>query len=170
MKNHPVKIYYTEALLALLKKKSFSAISINDLVRKSGASRASFYRNYTCKEEIVEDFLAEIFGELFEKHPLDAHNMRDEVLCIFTEIYATREKLIVLGRAGLLDNIDRFLYRETLSAIHQLGVWNNRYQPHFFAGATSAMIKAWVEYGMKESPEQMAGIFFRTLSGYMEFD
>ena len=55
MRDHPVRIYYTEALIELLKRKPFPQISISDLVKKSGASRASFYRNYTCKEEIVEE-------------------------------------------------------------------------------------------------------------------
>ena len=170
MRDHPVRIYYTEALLELLKRKPFPQISISDLVKKSGASRASFYRNYTCKEEIVEEYLADIFCNIFEKHPLDAHNMRNEVLQILSDIYSAREKLSILGKAGLLDSIDHFLYQETLAAIHKLGVWNNRYQPHFFAGATSAMIKAWIKYGFEEAPEQMREIFFRSLSGYMAFD
>ena len=67
MKRHVVKDYYTGAMLELLKRKPFSDITVSDLVRKSGASRASFYRNYESKEQIVDEYLEEIFGRIIEK-------------------------------------------------------------------------------------------------------
>ena len=54
MKKSYVKQYYAQALFELLKKKPLQEISITDLVKKAGASRASFYRNYTSKEQIIE--------------------------------------------------------------------------------------------------------------------
>lgn len=169
MKKHIVKEYFTEALLELLKKKPFDKITISDLVKKSGASRASFYRNYTSKEDIVDEYLAAIFSDTFAKHQIDAQNIRFQVCSVFSEIYQYREQLKIIGKAGLLERIDRFMYQETLARIEQIGVMNNRYQPHFFAGAASALIKAWVEYGFEETPEQICEIFFRSLSGYMSY-
>lgn len=70
----------------------------------------------------------------------------------FQEILNHRGKLSVLKNTGQLDKIDRFLYKDTLAQINQLGVLHNKYQPHFFAGATSALIKAWIEYDFAKSP------------------
>lgn len=168
MKKHVVKEYYTDALFALLQKQALQDISVSDLVKKSGASRASFYRNYICKEQIIEEWLNDTFGEILFRHPLDPDNMRSEVRSIFEEILRHREKLIILKRTGQLDRMDRFLYENTLAQIDRLGVLNNKYQPHFFAGATSALIKAWVEFDFSETPEEMTDIFFRSLSGYMD--
>ena len=168
MKKHIVREYYTDALFALLKKHALPDITVSDLVKKSGASRASFYRNYVCKEQIIEEWLNDAFGEILSRHPLDSDNMRTEVCCIFEELLAHKEKLGVLKDAGQLDRIDRLLYDRTLAQINQLGVLNNKYQPYFFAGATSALIKAWVEFGFSETPEEITDIFFKSLSGYMD--
>ena len=46
------------SLLQLLEKKELAKITISELVNRAGVSRASFYRNYNSKEEILE----ELFG------------------------------------------------------------------------------------------------------------
>lgn len=167
MKRHTVKDYYTEALFELLKKKPLAEITVSDLVKKSGASRASFYRNYLTKEQIIDEYLDAVFGDIYQNHPLSPAGMREEVCAVFRDLLAHKERLRVLKTAGLLDRIDRFLYRNTLAEIQRLGVLHNKYQPHFFAGATTALIKAWIEYDFAESPEEMTEIFFRSLAGYM---
>jgi AcrR family transcriptional regulator len=165
-----VKDYYTGAMLELLKRKPFSDITVSDLVRKSGASRASFYRNYESKEQIVDEYLEEIFGRIIEKYPISAANIREQVPRIFSEIYEWREDLEVLKNAGLLDQMDHLILRDTIGEIQKNQVLHNKYQPYFFAGAASALIKAWVEFGFTETPEEITDIFFRSLSGYMAFD
>ena len=170
MKRHTVKEYYTEALFELLKKKPLSEITVSDLVKKSGASRASFYRNYLTKEQIIDEYLDSVFSDMSRDHPLSSGGMREEVCAIFRDLLAHRERFRVLREAGLLDRLDRFLYRNTLSEIQRLNVLNNKYQPHFFAGATAALIKAWIEYDFAESPEEMTEIFFRSLAGYMTIE
>lgn len=170
MKRHVVKDYYTGAMLELLKRKPFSDITVSDLVRKSGASRASFYRNYESKEQIVDEYLEEIFGRIIEKYPISAANIREQVPRIFSEIYEWREDLEVLKNAGLLDQMDHLILRDTIGEIQKNQVLHNKYQPYFFAGAASALIKAWVEFGFTETPEEITDIFFRSLSGYMDFD
>ena len=168
MRKHVVKEYYTDALFALLKKKPLQDITVSDLVEKSGASRASFYRNYAYKEQIIEEWLDSVFGEILLRHQMSSDNMRTEVYCIFEELLAHREKLSVLKNTGLLDKIDQFMYKDTLAQINQLGVLNNKYQPYFFAGATSALIKAWIVFDFAENPGEMTDIFFQSLSGYMD--
>jgi Bacterial regulatory proteins, tetR family. len=44
--------YIKEALLALMKQKEYDTISMTDIIRKSGVSRAGVYYNYKSKDEI----------------------------------------------------------------------------------------------------------------------
>ncbi len=169
VRKHTVKEYYTEALLQLLKHKRMENITVSDLVRKSGCSRASFYRNYLSKDQILDEYLEKLLGEIFLRHPLSAENMREEVRCIFADIFEEKEALATLARAGQLSRIDQILYRETLSQIGQLGVLKNKYQPYFFAGAAGALIKAWIQFDFAENTDQITDIFFRSLAGYMSF-
>ncbi len=168
MKRHVVKEYYTGALLSLLRQKRLEEISVSALVEKSGCSRASFYRNYLSKEQILDEYLDELLGKIFLRHPLSPENMRTEVGRIFRDIYREKDALTTLSRAGQLDRIDQVLYRETLAQIGQLGVLHNKYQPYFFAGAAAALIKAWIQFDFSETAEQITEIFFQSLSGYMD--
>lgn len=167
MRKHTVKEYYTIALFELMNKMPYRKITVSDLVRKSGASRASFYRNYESKEQIVDEYLEARFGEIFLKHPMTEGDIHIVVLNIMKDIYDSREWLIKLEQNGLLDKIDSYIYQDTLMQINQIKVLNNRYQPFFFAGAASSMIKAWVSFGFEESPEEITELFFRSLAGYM---
>ena len=170
MRKNGVKQNFTVALFELMNLKPYDKISISDLVSKSACSRASFYRNYSSKEQIIEEYITKAFGNTFVRHPLNKENMREEVLCIFREINEQRAVLYMLNQAEKLDVLDKLLYHETLQQINRMGVLNNQYQPFFFAGAVASMIRAWVRFGFKESPEQMTEIFFKSLRGYMSID
>ena len=138
--------------------------------KKSGASRASFYRNYESKEQIVDEFCKQVFGDVFEEHPINVGNMRGQVCRIFIRIHDHHEELLLLRQAGLLDYIDKYVFDGTMAQINDNQVLNNKYQTYFFAGAASAMIKAWIEFGFLESPEEIAEYFFRSLKGYMTYE
>lgn len=51
------------------------------------------------------------------------------------EIKLRKNEFETLKKQGLPDRINPFLYNDTLKHINKLNVLNNRYQPHFFAGA-----------------------------------
>lgn len=167
MKPCVVKQYLTEAAFRLMEKKDYRYISVSELVNTAGVCRASFYRNYLCVESIVDEYLENTFKEIYYKYPMSQTNMRETILHIFAEIKSRRRYLDILKRQNLLDRMSRFLYDDTLKMINRLNVFNNRYQPHFFAGASFALIKAWIEYGFEESEQEMTDIFFKLLKGYL---
>ena len=55
------------ALIYLMGEKSFEKISISELVRRSGVSRTAFYRNYSSKEEILNEACTSILDHLDRK-------------------------------------------------------------------------------------------------------
>ena len=169
MKPVIVKGYLTEALLQLLRDKPLNEISINELVRKAGVCRSSFYRNYLTPEQIIDEYLENIFMENGRNHPIDPEDMKGSIAQQFGTLLPEKEHLLTLSRRNLLLRMPQYIYNGTVSEITRFGVMNNRYQPHYFAGAASAMIAAWIGYGMEESPEEMAELFVKSLYGYMEF-
>ena len=58
--NRRVKESITTTLLHLLNQKSISEISISEIISKAGVARASFYRNYSSKENVITTLIAEI--------------------------------------------------------------------------------------------------------------
>ena len=74
-KNTYVKKQITTALLALLKEKPLSDISVSELTNKAKIGRVSFYRNYQNKEDILKeesDRLIKEWGKLYESSPESA--------------------------------------------------------------------------------------------------
>ena len=57
-----MKEYMAESLLWLLQRKAFADISISEITDKAGVNRATYYRNFTSKEEIVRFYLRGIMG------------------------------------------------------------------------------------------------------------
>ncbi len=150
-----------------MEKKNYNSISISLLVNVAGVSRSSFYRNYYDILDIVDEFYKDTFNEIYAKHPISENNMDTTVMEIFKEIKAKRKEFELLNRQGLLDRMSRPVYDVTLNEIQRMNVWNNRYQPYFFAGAAYSLVKAWIDFGFKETEQELAEIFFKSLKGYM---
>lgn len=64
--NKRVKGSIIRALFELMHEKSFSDITISELIRRAGVARVSFYRNYESKEDVlltlIEDVLEQFRG------------------------------------------------------------------------------------------------------------
>lgn len=55
--NEKTRTALENALFSLMKKKSFSAITVSDLVREAHVARASYYRNFLSKEDIIHSYI-----------------------------------------------------------------------------------------------------------------
>lgn len=164
MRRHYTKPYIEEALLELLKERSFSLISVTDVVKKSGVSRASFYRNYLNLNQVIYEYAE----RSFEKQFGISGNMKESIYLILQHYYKHRNVLILLNRNKLLGTMDDLLYRKTLNEIKSLQAFNNKYQPYFFAGAAAGFVKGWIENDFTDPPELMVELFVKLLEGYME--
>lgn len=64
--NLRVKKNITVVLLNLLEEKSISEISVSEIIRRAGVARASFYRNYSTKENVIITLIADILEQYRE--------------------------------------------------------------------------------------------------------
>ena len=163
-----VQEYITIAMFELLEKKGYAHITVQNLVNRAGVCRASFYRNYFTRDEVIERFLDGIFTEAYPRESMSSANVEECILHFFKTALKYRRQLRALLQRGLLDRVSMAFYRQTLEQIRHLQVLNNKYQPYFFSGASAAMLCAWVENDFAEPPEEMAHIFMESLQGYME--
>lgn len=167
MRRQVVKGYLTDALFRLMERERFRDISVRELTEEAGVCRASFYRNFLSMEQIVDEWIEATLDEAYQGLSVSGKAVPRMVASNFHVIKAHRKEFSTLQRQGLLGHIDRYIYERTLSSIEELGVFDNRYQPHYFAGAASALVKAWIEYGFEESEEEMIRLFFGSLHGYL---
>ncbi|CAN7705520.1 TetR/AcrR family transcriptional regulator [Paenibacillus sp. LjRoot56] len=60
------KIALREALLALMSQKPFTSISITEIVEFANYNRGTFYANYESKEDLLDDIIANLTGQLLQ--------------------------------------------------------------------------------------------------------
>ena len=65
------KEYITEAILQLLNKKKYENITITDIAEKAGVTRITFYRNFESKDDIIKQYIQNIFSQYKWNDKLD---------------------------------------------------------------------------------------------------
>ncbi len=178
------RAFLTDALFLLLEHQEFRKLTVKEVVEKAGVGRATFYRHYETLEDIIDDYVRTLQKQIWRdpgaagqagEGPDDSERLaemssdvRSATERVFRILSGEKKKLRILKKQGLQNKLSVMIYRLTLTTIQDLGVLNNKYQPYFFAGAASAMVLAWLEYDMKESPKEMADLFIQSLRGYMD--
>ena len=150
------------ALILLLECKSFSEISISELVKRSGVSRTAFYRNYQSKEDVLQCALGDVVNAILDKLSLDPQS---EVFwtVLFREVKEYHPAIRLLLNAGLgnvlLEQITAHALKREKSSSTEV-----RYGAILWAGAVYNVLINWVMSGAKESVENMAKICMRISS------
>ena len=160
----------SDALISLMKQKPFSDISITELCGKAGVSRMAFYRNYSCKEDILNDYMDEVFNN-YSKILLDLDEINMYIVSLEYFKLGKRHKQFIQQIVNakmdllLLDKLNRdldILYKR-LSRPPNLNY--NKYERSFIAGGLSKILIDWVNDDCVVSPEQMGNYvitFLRT--------
>ncbi|MGN0407185.1 MAG: TetR/AcrR family transcriptional regulator, partial [Bacteroides sp.] len=72
--NRRVKESITTALLHLLNQKSISEISVSEIISSAGVARASFYRNYASKENVITTLIADVLESFRDNIQFDGND------------------------------------------------------------------------------------------------
>lgn len=147
--------HITEALLKLLAEKPMSDISISELCQCAQIGRASFYRNFDRKEDILKLYVSQIFAE--EVPVNDGGSLSQLIRSVFTHFEHHREFYDVIRQRGFV-----YLLKDTILEICGLSPDCSKteaYSKAFAAYSLYGWIEVWFQRGMQESAEEMAGMF-----------
>lgn len=162
--NLRVKRDITKAMLALMHEKSFSEISISEIVRRAKVARASFYRNYTSKEDVLLTIIRDAIDYFRETAEYDLSNYYTyaHIVRCFEHFKMYAEYILDLCTFGYGEYI-----REELNHFHEEIAGSmpsnsiDKYKLYIFIGALYNTAVVWVQNGVKESPEEIAKVFCR---------
>lgn len=93
-----------EALFILMEKKPFSSITVTELINKAGVARATYYRNFNSKEDILRKYIHNILNEFKNEYSLPPFEYRfhaDHYQHVASYIKRYCSKLIILRDSGL---------------------------------------------------------------------
>lgn len=156
-KNTYVKNQIANALINLLKTKELRDISISEITSAAQVSRVSFYRNYTEKEDILREYITQLFGNWLIAHNPEREFSEEEMLGnIFAYLTDNRDFYLLLSSRNLL-----YLLKDMINGIcgakpeyPNFGA----YTAAFISGGIYGWIEEWFVRGMQESGEEMTAL------------
>lgn len=160
--NIRVKSSITKALFELMHNKSFSDISISELIRSAGVARVSFYRNYDSKEDVLMTLIDDVLEQF--RGTIDS----DEVnYYTYQNIRRSFEYFKKYGNFVL--DLYQFGYGsillEKLNCFHEevAGTMPNssieKYKLYVYMGALFNTAIMWLKSGTKEDEEDITNMF-----------
>lgn len=151
------------ALMLLIETKRFQDISITEITNKAGVSRMAYYRNYSCKEDIIMFYLDALFDEFFSKLKEAEKFGQYQVSYLYFDYCRQQEKIV----KNLIKSNITYLLEDKISQILPLIIEkdqarkiieseNMKYTVEFIAGGLYRLTVQWIRGGLKESSEEMA--------------
>ena len=159
--NRLVKECIATALIELMKIKDYGAITITDITTKAGVSRMAYYRNYTSKEDILNQYIEEIGVSIHQKI------LKSNVYVDIETYYCA-----LFEQLGDYRDIGLNAYRAHLGELILKNISKNMaltfppkeeggeagYQQLYLAGAFYNVFIEWIKRGRQETPAEMARI------------
>lgn len=168
--NLRVKRNITDALFSLMEEKSLADIHITELVKKAGVARASFYRNYSSKEDVLVTLIRDVLDEFREEADLEQGTIYtyENVRLCFQYFQKYRSYILDLQRSGfsavLLEELNRF--HESIEGNMPYGSIE-KYGLYMYIGALMNTAIMWLVDDTDIVSEDIAQYFFNVVIGVL---
>ena len=171
-----------QALVDLLKAKTYSKITITDIANQAGLARHTFYNHYETKEELLHSLIDSILDKFFESAKewdfrwdiINASQEIDRKVGVkFFEIWRDHSEVVEILNsvdidclliARMKDSFERNLYDFTFQKGLDLNPALGAYLVNFNAYAFVGILRQWLKDDMKYPPEVM-GEFLNHFAG-----
>jgi AcrR family transcriptional regulator len=150
-----------EALIELLKTNNIEAITVSDIVKKTGISRMTYYHYYHSKLEVLHDYLNEIISDYFNyyenwKEPFEIKTISNTIY-YFTFFEQYEDCFLTLQHAHLdffiLNSINNFMQKYTFPYFN-----GSIYELYYYNGAIFNVFLNWLSTKDRPSKEEMANL------------
>lgn len=153
------RIYIMQALFKLMSQYAYEKISVTEIVKKAGVGRATFYRYFKSKEEVIVYYFEHntrnfIFSQRFYPRCKDDYiKIAKSVLTMFKE---NKEPLKLIRKARLEYLYLDFLNEQFSKTFDSDYPKKNGYTPYVYAGMLFNVSMAWLDNDCKEPTETLA--------------
>ena len=164
------------ALMYLLKRKSFNNIYVKDICTIACINRSSFYEHYQDINDLMiktETELAKNMSEFFKDIPYYSKDSFVKMFYFvkenadFYRAYLTNHEGSFMAETDFVNYIKKI--EKNADVKMEYSSTEIIYHMAFFSAGLNAMCKVWITNGMKETPEQMAEIVIAEYSKKAKF-
>lgn len=163
--NLRVKQSIVRALFSLMQEKSLADIHITELVNRAGVARASFYRNYCSREDVLVTLIRDVLDEFSGQMDLSQGSFYTygNLLLSFQFFEKYQEYVLNLYRSGfvsvLLEELNQF-HGSIEGSMASSSI--EKYQLYMYIGALVNTALVWLTGEDGTRAEDMARFFMDT--------
>lgn len=153
----------SDALIQLMREKDFEKISIKEIADTAGVGRATWFRNYTSKNEALTFKFVQVWNRWADEHAIAVRDRFDlaNAKNFFQFNYEIKHILEIVYTSNMQSAIYDVFYQVMMP---QYGANAKEcYQARFYSYGLFGLLDEWIKRGFKESVEEMVIFFYQII-------
>ena len=174
---HDTKQAIASALIELCEQKDFRKISVQDITKKVGLNRQTFYYHFKDIYDLLEwIYKNEVIQEIEEKTTYET--WQQGFLYIFEYILKNKEFVKNTYYSISKDFLLNFIYKQTdkliMDVLEEKAVnmkvnkQDEKFIADFYKYGLVGLVQDWIEHGMKENPKDIINKLSKIVEGNFE--
>ncbi len=151
--------YIVQALFKLMAAYEYEKISVTDIAKKAGVGRATFYRYFKRKEDIIIYYFKHHTKEFVSAqhfYPRCKNDYIKIVTNVLTMFKQNKEPLLLLRKARLEYLYLNYLNKSFKTKFESDNEDTNLYQPYLYSGMLFNVSMEWLDNDCKEDINSLA--------------
>lgn len=160
------------AFTTLLEKKSYSSMTIQDIIDEADIGRTTFYAHFETKDELLKAICSDIFDHVFsdeimseEHHDFSGHDgFRDRLTHILYHLQEKQQNIrgILSGECGevFMRYFKEYLYRIFDGQLSEQNEIPKEYRLHHAVSSYAETVRWWLKGHSDYTPEQVSEFYF----------
>lgn len=156
------------ALFSLMREQTYPAITMVKIAARAGVGRATAYRYFQSKEDIIREYFARnaaMFNDIAALPIQSRDDYYEIIFRVFSALKEQKETVRLIMQANL-----EFLYLDFLNRAMVANFQINRYAetaytPYYFAGSLFNVSMQWIRNDCAEPVRRVADVYFALLFG-----
>lgn len=168
------KYIFAQSIKELMEKQSLDKITVTDIVKRSGMTRQTFYRNFQDKYDLVNWYFEKLADKSFRQIG-NSSTLREGLIKKFSFLLNDRVFFMQAFQSKDYNNVENYDYQcilEFYSAIIEKKIGLIPHDIMFllkmYCHGSITMTVEWAIGGMKETPEEMADLLIAALPVKLE--
>lgn len=168
------KYLFAESIKKLMHKQSLDKITVTDIVKKSGKTRQTFYRNFQDKYDLVNWYFEKLADKSFRQIG-NSSTLKEGLVKKFTFLLNDKVFFMQAFQSKDYNNVENYDYQcilEFYSSIIQkkIGTISDdiMFLLEMYCHGSITMTVQWAVHGMQQSPEVIADLLIDALPPRLE--
>lgn len=151
--------YIVQALFRLMEEYDYHGISVTDIAKKAGVGRATFYRYFKCKEDVLVYYMDRNTRDFLFSQRYFPRCREDYIEIVKSVFYKLKENVAqfkLIRRARLEYIYLDYLNKNFAAMFGREYPEKNDYTPYIYAGMLFNVSMAWLSRDCAEPVESLA--------------